>query len=93
MNIIRRTLDIDADTDARPHEMANERGQNVAAVLAEAVALLDSVVDIAGPDVAEDRRRLDAFKQIHAAVPLDDVRAWVASWGSANELPRPVPRI
>jgi predicted transcriptional regulator len=92
MNIIRRTLDIDADTDARLREMADERGQDVAAVLAEAVALLDSVVDIAGPDIAEDRRRLDAFKQTRAAVPLGDVKNWVASWGSADELPRPAPR-
>jgi predicted transcriptional regulator len=92
MNIIRRTLDIDTDTDARLRQMADERGQDVAAVLAEAVALLDSVVDIAGPDVAEDRRRLDAFKQTRTAVPLNDVKAWVASWGSANELPRPAPR-
>ena len=92
MNIIRRTLDIDADTDARLREMASERGQEVAAVLAEAVALLDSVVDIAGPDIAEDRRRLDAFNRTRAAVPLDDVKDWVASWGSANERPRPAPR-
>lgn len=92
MNIIRRTLDIDADTDARLHEMADERGQDVAAVLAEAVALLDSVVDIAGPDTGEDRRRLDAFKRSGAAVPLGEVKSWVASWGSANELPRPAPR-
>ena len=88
MNIIRRTLDINAGTDARLREMADERGQDVIAVLAEAVALLDSVVDIAGPDIGEDRRRLDAFKQTRAAVPLDDVKPWVANWGSANELPR-----
>ncbi len=92
MNMIRRTLDIDADTDARLRELAAERGQDVAAVLAEAVALLDSVVDIAGPDVAEDRRRLDEFKQTRQAVPLDEVKAWVASWGTAGELPRPHPR-
>jgi predicted transcriptional regulator len=92
MNIIRRTLDIDADTDTRLRQMADERDQDVAAVLAEAVALLDSVVDIAGPDIAEDRRRLDAFNQTRAAVPLDDVKNWVASWGSANELPRPTQR-
>ena len=91
MNIIRRTLDIDSDTDTRLRQMADERGQEVAAVLAEAVALLDSVVDIAGPDIAEDRRRLDAFKQTRAAVPLNDVKSWVANWGSANELPRPAP--
>jgi hypothetical protein len=92
MNIIRRTLDIDADTDARLREMADERGQDVAVVLAEAVALLDSVVDISGPDIGEDRRRLDAFRRTRAAVPLDEVKSWVASWGSANELPRPAPR-
>lgn len=92
MNIVRRTLDIDADTDARLREMADERGQDITTVLAEAVALLDSVVDIAGPDIAEDRQRLDAFKQTSAAVPLEDVKNWVASWGSAHEFPRPVPR-
>ena len=92
MNKVSRTLEMDADTDARLREMAAERGQEVAAVLAEAVALLDSVVDIAGPDVAEDRRRYDEFKRTGHAVPLDDVKAWVASWGSDNELPRPQAR-
>ena len=44
------------------------------------------------PDIDEDRRRLDAFNQTRAAVPLDDVKTWVASWDSDNELPRPAPR-
>jgi hypothetical protein len=92
MNVIRRTLEIDAGTDARLTEMAAERGQDVAAVIAEAVALLDSVVDLAGPDVTEDRRRLNQFVSTREAVALDDVKSWVASWGSARELPRPVPR-
>ena len=92
MNIIRRTLDIDSTTDARLRELAAERGQDVAAVLAEAVALLDSVVDIAGPYVAEDRRRLDEFKRTRQAVPLNEVKAWVASWGTTEELPPPQPR-
>ena len=92
MNRVRRTLEIDADTDVRLREMATERGQEVAAVLAEAVALLDSVVDLAGPDIGEDRRRYDDFKRNRLAVPLDDVKAWVSSWGSADELPRPQPR-
>jgi predicted transcriptional regulator len=92
MNLISRTLEIDADTDARLREMATERGQKVAAVLAEAVALLDSVVDLEGPDIAEDRRRYDEYKRTRLAVPLDEVKAWVASWGSADELPRPQPR-
>jgi predicted transcriptional regulator len=89
MNIIRRTLDIDAGTDARLRELAAERGQDVSAVLAEAVALLDSVVDIGSPEIAEDRRRLDAFRGTRAAIPLHQVKAWVESWGTDNELPRP----
>jgi hypothetical protein len=56
------------------------------------VALLDSVVDLAGPDIGEDRRRYDDFKRTRLAVPLDDVKTWVSSWGSADELPRPQPR-
>ena len=92
MNLVSRTLEIDTDTDARLHEMATERGQEVAAVLAEAVALLDSVVDLEGPDIEEDRRRLDEFERTRLAIPLDEVKAWVASWGSADELPRPQPR-
>ena len=92
MNLINRTLEIDADTDARLREMAQERGQDVAAVLAEAVALLDSVVDLSGPDIQEDRGRYDDFRRTRLAVPLDDVKAWVSSWGSENELPRPQPR-
>jgi predicted transcriptional regulator len=92
MNLVSRTLEIDADTDARLREMATERGQEVAAVLAEAVALLDSVVDLEGPDIEEDRRRLDEFERTRLAIPLDEVKAWVASWGSSDELPRPQPR-
>jgi predicted transcriptional regulator len=92
MNLVNRTLEIDVDTDARLREMARERGQDVAAVLAEAVALLDSVVDLSGPDTQEDRGRYDNFRRTQLAVPLDDVKAWVSSWGSENELPRPQPR-
>ncbi len=92
MNLVSRTLQIDTDTDLRLREMAAERGQDVAAVLAEAVALLDSVVDLTGPDIGEDRRRLDEFNQTRIAVPLNDVKAWVDSWGATDELPRPHPR-
>jgi predicted transcriptional regulator len=92
MNLVSRTIEIDTETDTRLHEMAAERGQEIAAVLAEAVALLDSVVDLTGPDVGEDRRRYDDFQQSRLAVPLEDVKAWVTSWETAEELPRPQPR-
>ena len=69
MNLVRRTIELDPDTDARLREMAAERGQAEAAVLAEAVALLNSVVDIGGPDLDEDRRRLADFRRMRLAVP------------------------
>lgn len=72
--------------------MATERSQQVAAMLAEAVAPLDSVIDLAGPDISECRRRYGEFERSRLAVPFDDVKAWVASRESADELPRPQTR-
>jgi hypothetical protein len=37
------------------------------------------------PNIGEDRRRYDDFKRSQLAA-LDDVKAWIASWGSADEL-------
>ena len=85
-------IELDPVTDARLREMAVERGQREAAVLAEAVALLDSVVDLAGPDLVEDRQRLRNFERTRDAVPLSEVKAWVESWGTSNERPRPRPK-
>jgi predicted transcriptional regulator len=90
MTMIRRTLDIDAATDARLHELAIERGQDVSIVLAEAVALLDSVIDL--PDIAEDRRRLDEFNRTGEGIQWDEVKTWTQSWGTPEELPKPKPR-
>ncbi|WP_245471493.1 hypothetical protein [Bradyrhizobium genosp. SA-3] len=54
--------------------------------------MLDSVVDLSHPDIEEDRKRYDEYKRTGLAVSLDDVKTWVASWGSVDELPRPQPR-
>src|SRR6516164_5549462 len=81
---IRRSIDLDPETDARLRAMAAERGQEEGKVIAEAVALLDSVVDIAGPGLTEDHVRLNAFKQSRSAVPLSAVKAWVESGGTGT---------
>jgi predicted transcriptional regulator len=91
MNVV-RTFELDPETDARLQAIAAARGQGIAAVVADAVALLDAVVPLKGPDTAEDVRRLREFERTGEAIPLDEVKAWVESWGSANELPRPNPR-
>jgi predicted transcriptional regulator len=92
MSTVRRILDLDPDTDARIEAIAAEKGQDAAAVVADAVELLDSLVDVEGPDVEEDLRRVREFERTGEAVPGEEVKAWVESWGTANELPRPQPR-
>ena len=92
MATVRRTFDLDPDTDARLNALAAEKGQDAAVVVADAVVLLDSVMDIEGPDIEEDLRRLRDFERTGEAVPWEEVRAWVESWGAANEAPRPQPR-
>lgn len=45
------------------------------------------------PEVlAEDTRRLEAFKRTGDGVPWTEVRKWMRSWGTAEELPAPAPR-
>jgi predicted transcriptional regulator len=53
---------------------------------------VDHIVKLPEPDISEDRRRYDEFKRTGLAIPLVEVKAWVASWGTADELPRPQPR-
>jgi|GraSoiStandDraft_16_1057320.scaffolds.fasta_scaffold706170_3 predicted transcriptional regulator len=92
MNKVRRVLELDPSTDARLRALAAERGQEASDVVADAISLLGSVVDVEGPDIDEDLRRLREFERTGEAVPLEDVKAWVDSWGTENELPPPKPK-
>lgn len=92
MTTVRRTFDLDPATDARLNALAAEKGQDAAAVVADAVVLLDSLVNIDEPDIEEDLRRLREFERTGEAVLSEDINAWVESWGSGDELPRPKPR-
>ena len=77
MGNVRLVLELDEETDARIKDLAARKGQDAAAVVADAVELLDSV---------------EEFDRTGLAVPGDEVDAWIDSWGTANELPRPQPR-
>ena len=92
MNKVRRVLELDPSTDARLRALAAERGQEASDVVADAISLLGSVVDVEGPDIDEDLRRLREFERTGEAVPLEDAKAWVDSWGTENELPPPRPK-
>jgi predicted transcriptional regulator len=92
MNKVRRVLDLDPSTDARLRELAVQRGQEASDVVADAISLLQSVVNVEEPDIEEDLRRLREFERTGEAVPLEDAKAWVDSWGTENELPPPRPK-
>jgi predicted transcriptional regulator len=92
MNNVRRILDLDPQTNTRLDALAAERGQDPATVVADAVQLLDTILDIEGPDLEEDRRRVSEFERTREAIPFEEVMAWVESWGTPDELPAPDPR-
>jgi predicted transcriptional regulator len=92
VSTVRRILDLDPDIDARIDALAAKKGQSPDAVIADAVVLLDSVADLEELDIAEDLRRLEEFERTGEAVPGDEVKAWIESWGTPNELPPPRPR-
>ena len=42
--------------------------------------------------VEEDEAAMAEFERTGVGVPWEEVRDWMKSWGTANELPRPQPR-
>ena len=42
--------------------------------------------------IEEDVRRLADFQRTRMGVPWQDVKIWMESWGTPNELPAPKPR-
>jgi predicted transcriptional regulator len=43
-------------------------------------------------DWLEDEAAYAEYKRTGLAIPIEAVEAWVRSWGSANELPKPTPQ-
>lgn len=98
-----RTIEIDAQTADLLERRAAARGVSVSELIAD-LAGLEAVLPAdlqamrtegEGPwsaDVlAEDTRRLAEFQRSREAVPWEDVRAWMQSWGTPDELPPPKP--
>jgi hypothetical protein len=97
-------IEVDARTADLLQARAVARGMSVADLLADLAAddnllppWLESMREKGegpwSPDVlAEDRRRLAEFNRTRMGVPWDEVKAWMESWGTPNELPAPKPR-
>jgi hypothetical protein len=104
MNIKSRKIEVDAGTADVLEARAAARGVSVAELLAD-LASNEEVLpaDMAalrakgeGPwsaeALAEDARRLAEFERTREGVPWAEVKAWMQSWGTPDELPPPKPR-
>jgi hypothetical protein len=104
MNIKVRKIEVDAETADLLEARAASLGMSVSALVAELAGnetmlppdLAALRADGDGPwsprALEEDARRLAEFERTRTAVPWDDIKAWMDSWGKPNELPQPAPR-
>jgi predicted transcriptional regulator len=104
MNVKVRKIEVDERTADLLEARAASRGISVADLLADLACADDALpADLAamraraeGPwspeALAEDARRLAEFERTREGVPWDEVKAWMQSWGTPNELPPPRPR-
>jgi hypothetical protein len=104
MNIKVRKIEVDVETADLLEARATARGISVAELLAD-IACNEEVLpaDLAamrksgeGPwspeALEEDARRLAEFERIRVGAPWDEVKIWMQSWGTPNELPPPKSR-
>ncbi|MEX0853954.1 MAG: hypothetical protein WD036_11830 [Bauldia sp.] len=103
MNVKSRQIEVDAETAALLEARAAPPGMTVADLLADLAGAEALPAPLAGmraagrgpwaDDVlAEDARRLAAFRRTRESIPFAEVQAWMASWGRPDELPLPRPR-
>jgi len=104
MNVKLRTIEVDAHTAEVLEARAAARGLSVAELIADLAwtsenlppdlrAMCERREGPWSPDaLAEDARRLAEFQRTREALPWADVKAWMQTWGTPDELPPPKPR-
>jgi hypothetical protein len=104
MNVKLRAIEIDAETADLLEARAKARGMSVAEFLADIACNEEALpADLAqlrvngeGPwspeALEEDARRLAEFERTRMGVPWHDIKAWMESWGTPNQLPVPKSR-
>ena len=104
MNIKVRSIEVNAETADLLEARATARGMSVAELLAD-IACNDEVLPAnlaemrakgEGPwsprALEEDAQRLTEFESTRIGVPWEEVKTWMESWGTTNELPTPKSR-
>lgn len=101
MNLKLRQIEVDEETAALLEARAGARGMTISELLAD-IACNQEVLpaDLAamrdkgeGPwsseALEEDSRRLAEFERTREGVPWEEVKSWLGSWGTPDELPTP----
>jgi hypothetical protein len=104
MDVKSRTIEVDARTAELLEARASARGFSVAELIAELAWSSETLppelqqmrADGEGPwslqSLAEDARRYAEFQRTREGARWHDVKVWMQSWGTADELPSPKPR-
>src|SRR5258705_1530197 len=104
MNVKVRKIEVDAQTADLLEARAAARGMSVAELLAdiarnegvlppELASMRNKAEGPWSPEVLEeDARRLAEFERTRMGVPWDEIKAWMQSWGTPNELAPPKSR-
>jgi predicted transcriptional regulator len=104
MNVKLRKIEVDAETADLLEARAAARHMTVSELIADLASNQEALpADLAemrskregpwSPEVlAEDARRLAEFERTREGVPWDEVKSWLRSWGTPDELPTPKPR-
>jgi hypothetical protein len=104
MNVKLRQIEVDEETALLLEARAGARGMTVSELLADFACNYEVLPsDLAemrdkgegpwSPEVLEeDERRLADFERTREGVPWEEVKTWMRTWGTPNELPAPKPR-
>jgi hypothetical protein len=104
MNVTLHQIEVDEETAALLEARAAAREMTVSELLADIACNREGVpADSAEmPDkgegpwspeaLEEDARRLAEFERTHEGVPWEEVKDWLRSWGTPDQLPTPKPR-
>jgi len=104
MNVKFRKIEVAADTADLLEARAAARGVTISDLIADLAGAVETLpaslaearATNSGPwsaeILAEDARRLAAYRETGEAVPWAEVQAWLKSWGTKDELPPPRPR-
>lgn len=89
------TITIDAELAARLKVSADAVGKDISAYALEALAIMSDPEWGYDDDDAywREARRIADETLRDGGIPLEDMKRWVASWDTADELPPPEPRL